>query len=63
MITERLLKEIIQEINLQADDALVLCQGTMENSPNRSIYEQGKEIGLRRAVSIIRKHQLRANPK
>jgi len=61
LITEKILNDIILDITHQANSSEAR-RHKMVGQPARGYYH-GREVGLRMAISIIKKHQILANPK
>ena len=59
LMTEKTLNDIILDINHQADTS----QARRQIGKHARRYYHGREVGLRMAISIIKKHQILANPK
>ncbi len=58
MIPERVFNEIIKDINLEANKYLT----RRHNSLGGNDYDCGVEVGLRRAISIMKKHKILSDP-
>ena len=59
MLSDRVIDKILAEIDRQATIANETWTGEFGPCTWAHSYEKGKEVGLRRAVSIIKKYQMK----